>query len=377
MVRFIHTSDWQLGMTRHFLSEEAQARFTQARFDAIRAIGRIAVEERCEFVVVCGDVFESNQVDRRTVLRALEALGTVSVPVYLLPGNHDPLDPGSVFHSSTFRECKSSNVHVIEGTTPIEITPGVEVVGAPWTSKRPLRDLVASVSPELGPSHGTTRVFLAHGAIDILSPDRENPALIRLAGAEASLADGRIHYLALGDRHSLTPVGETGRIWYSGTPEPTDFDEGAPGHVLVVEVGPQGVTASKRELGTWRFIKNRFDLASDADLDALEAWLAELDNKERTILRLSFRGTLTLRQHARLESIIERAKDLFASVEIPDGESDLAILPGDSDFAELELSGFARTTTERLRHSAEGGGPTARTARDALALLVRLAGGSS
>jgi len=42
MIRFLHTSDWQLGMTRSFLSEEAQARYTQARFDAIRTMGRIA-----------------------------------------------------------------------------------------------------------------------------------------------------------------------------------------------------------------------------------------------------------------------------------------------------------------------------------------------
>ena len=35
-VRFLHTSDWQLGMTRHFLEGEAQARYSAARIDAIR-----------------------------------------------------------------------------------------------------------------------------------------------------------------------------------------------------------------------------------------------------------------------------------------------------------------------------------------------------
>ena len=73
MTRFLHTSDWQLGMTRHFLSEGAQERYSQARFDAIRTMGRIAKEENCQFMLVCGDAFESNQVDRKTVARALEA----------------------------------------------------------------------------------------------------------------------------------------------------------------------------------------------------------------------------------------------------------------------------------------------------------------
>jgi len=74
VTRFLHTGDWQLGMTRHFFSEGVQERFAQSRFDAIRELGRIAEEENCQFMVVCGDVFESYQVDRKTVSRALEAL---------------------------------------------------------------------------------------------------------------------------------------------------------------------------------------------------------------------------------------------------------------------------------------------------------------
>jgi hypothetical protein len=38
---------------------------------------------------VCGDSFESNQVDRKTVARTIEALKEVPVPVYLLPSIKD------------------------------------------------------------------------------------------------------------------------------------------------------------------------------------------------------------------------------------------------------------------------------------------------
>ena len=86
MIRFLHTGDW-FGMTRHFFSKGVQERFAQSRFDAIRELGRIAKEEDCQFMVVCGDVFESNLVDRKTVSRALEALKDVLVYVYLLQGN--------------------------------------------------------------------------------------------------------------------------------------------------------------------------------------------------------------------------------------------------------------------------------------------------
>ncbi len=66
-------------------------------------------------MVVSGDVFElQTQVDRQTVVRALEALGQVSLPVYLLPGNHDPLNEGSVYRSQAFLKHKPANIHILE-----------------------------------------------------------------------------------------------------------------------------------------------------------------------------------------------------------------------------------------------------------------------
>jgi len=53
---FLHTSNWQLGITRHFFSEEVYERFAQFRFYAIRELGRIAKEEDCQFMVVYGDI---------------------------------------------------------------------------------------------------------------------------------------------------------------------------------------------------------------------------------------------------------------------------------------------------------------------------------
>ena len=41
-VRFLHTSDWQLGMTRHYLEGEAQSRYTGDRVETIRRIGELA-----------------------------------------------------------------------------------------------------------------------------------------------------------------------------------------------------------------------------------------------------------------------------------------------------------------------------------------------
>jgi DNA repair exonuclease SbcCD nuclease subunit len=372
-VRFLHSADWQLGMTRHFLSAEAQARFSQARIDAIRSLGGLAAETGAAFLVVSGDVFETNQVSPQTVRRALDALASVPVPVFLLPGNHDPLDAGSVFRSPTFVNGCPPHVNVLEDAAPQMVpgAPGIELVGAPWFTKRPLSDLVADACAQLVPTDGVRRVLVAHGAAEI---SFDNPAAIRVADAEAALADGRIAYLALGDRHSTTPVGSSGRIWYAGAPEPTDYDELDAGNALLVELRDDGrCEVTKRRTGTWRFARERFDLDGADGIDALGAWLDALVPKDRTIVKLTLVGTVSLSANARLEALLEHQRDLFGAIEQWQRHTELVVRPDDDDFADLPLSGFAAEALAALRADAAGAGPDAVAARDALALLVRFA----
>ena len=202
MVRFLHTSDWQLGMTRRFLSPEAQSRFTDARIQAIRTIGSLARERGASFVIVAGDVFESNMVDRQLVLRTLEALKEARATFYLLPGNHDPLDAGSVFRSNVFVNNCPSNVVVLDGEA-VEAAPGVTLLSAPWRSKKQTTDPIAEACASAAGVSGI-KVLVGHGQSEEYTPESDKPDLIRTAAAEAAIAAGAVHYIALGDRHSRT-----------------------------------------------------------------------------------------------------------------------------------------------------------------------------
>lgn len=373
MIRFLHTSDWQLGMTRHFLSEGSQERYSQARFDAIRTMGHIAKDENCQFMLVCGDVFESNQVDRKTVARALEALKEVSVPVFILPGNHDPLNAAAVYRSSTFIDRKPAHVHVIENASPIRIADDVELVGAVWMSKRPVTNPVEEALANLQPANGIVRICAAHGAVDRLTPDPESAGVIALAALERAIVENRIHFVALGDRHSLTEVSENGRVWYSGTPEATDFSEMKPGYALVVDVDGEHVAAREVKIGQWQFIQREIELNTTDDVESLGKWLENTENKERTVLQLVLVGSLTLSLQDTLQAHLITAKDVFAAFDVQDDR--LLVVPDDTDFADLGFSGFADATVQQLRAKIEAGGDEGNTARDALMLLLRLARG--
>jgi DNA repair exonuclease SbcCD nuclease subunit len=378
-MRFLHTADWQLGMTRHFLAGDAQPRYSAARRDAVAGLGALAAEVGAEFVVVAGDVFEHNQLAPRVIGQSLEAMRAIGIPVYLLPGNHDPLDASSVYTGALFTAECPDNVVVLDRAGVHHVRSGVEIVAAPWRSKAPTTDLVAEVLEDLTPGP-VTRILIAHGGVDVLDPDRDKPSLIRLAKLDDALGRGAVHYVALGDKHSLTEVGGSGRVWYSGSPEVTNFDdvESDPGHVLVVDIDDRdprrAVTVESRHVGQWRFATMHRRVDTSRDIADLDMNLDLLTEKDRTVVRLALTGSLTVTDRAALDACMDRYARLFAWLGLWERHTELAVIPADGEFTDLSIGGFAAAAVEELVATArEGDARSAADAQAALALLLRLA----
>ncbi|MGV0688163.1 metallophosphoesterase family protein [Mycolicibacterium thermoresistibile] len=380
-MRFLHTADWQLGMTRHWLNGEAQPRYSAARREAVAELGALAERTGAEFIVVAGDVFDDNQLPPREISLSLEAMRGIGVPVYLLPGNHDPLDAASVYTSALFiRECPD-NVVVLDRAGCHEVRPGLQLVAAPWRSKAPTTDLVAEVLADV-PADGVTRVVVAHGGVDILDPDRDKPSLIRLDVLHDALGRGAVHYVALGDKHSRTEVGSSGRIWYSGSPEVTNYDdiESDPGHVLLVDIDeddPQRpVRVEPHRVGRWKFVTLRRTVDTNRDIADLDINLDCLADKERTVVRLALTGSLSVTDKAALDACLDKYARRFAALTTWERHTDIAVLPADGEFDDLGVGGFAAAAVDELVALARSEGEEADDARGALALLLRLAEGA-
>jgi DNA repair exonuclease SbcCD nuclease subunit len=382
-MRFLHTADWQLGMTRHFLAGDAQPRYSAARRDAVAGLGALAIETDAEFVVVSGDVFEHNQLAPQVISQSLEAMRAIGIPVYLLPGNHDPLDASSVYTSALFKAERPDNVIVLDRDGVWDVRPGVQLVVAPWRTKAPTADLAAAVLRGL-PADGTTRILVAHGGVDVLDPDPGKPSLIRMAGLSDAVDRGAVHYVALGDKHSRTCVGHSGRVWYSGSPEVTNFDdvEADPGHVLVVDVDEADpahpVSVESHDIGRWRFVTLHRQVDDSRDITDLDLNLDLLPNKERTVVRLGLTGTLTVTDRAALDSCLDKYARLFAWLGTWERHTSIAVMPADGEFDDLGIGGFAAAAVDELVSTARSGdGEAAQDAQGALGLLLRLAGGSA
>lgn len=245
--------------------------------------------------------------------------------------------------------------------------------------KAPTTDLAAAVLDGLS-GDGDTRILVAHGGVDVLDPDPGKPSLIRLATLEDALARGVVHYVALGDKHSVTKVGDSGRVWYSGSPEVTNFDdvEADPGHVLVVDIDEadprRTVTVDVRRVGRWRFLTLRRQVDDSRDIADLDVNLDQLTDKDRTVVRLALTGSLTVTDRAALDACLDKYSRVFAWLGLWERHSELTVIPADGEFGDLGVGGFAAAAVDELVATARSGsGEAAEDAQAALALLLRLA----
>lgn len=380
---FIHTSDLQLGMRRKFLSPEAQSRFDDARLRSVTRLGELAQERGAEFIVVAGDVFEHNSLEPTTLGRALEVLRKLPVPVYLLPGNHDPLVADSIFHRTEGIE----GVTVLADSEPVVVRQGVEIVGAPLLTKHASEDLCAKAIRGLVPTEAI-RILVGHGAVEGFG-EEDAQALIDVVHLDAAIEQGVIDYVALGDTHSTASLSASKRVWFSGAPETTDYFDRTPGvaggevdsgNALLVTVDKDGLHArvevEKVPVGTWTFEARSWEVTGADDVVDVVADLKAYPEKDRTVIKYALTGTLGLEDTRTLERELADLEPVFAALYPRERLMSLHLEPDDEEMENLPLTGFAKEAMRELVGQAAGDSAASdaqrATARDAVNLLFRL-----
>jgi len=367
-------------MNRVFFSAEAQARYTDDQFAGLAKLAALANDYEVAAVVVAGDVFDDVIPDRRIVNRTVEALKQFDVPVFLLPGNHDPSSPESVWLNSSLSAKLPANVIVMDESSVGVLCEGrLEIVGAPWTSKRPDRDLVAErLSALEATGASTVRVLVGHGGVDAINPDPGNLNLIRLSEVEDAIQKGFIHYLALGDRHSALPIGNSGRIWYSGASLMTNFREdfATTNRALIVELEPE-FTVREIEIGEWEFRRVEISASGRDLVRAVKSEIDRTGDRGRRAVRFVLEGTVSLAERAEIDQLIDEAGDLYGSIGLSKRSGNLAVVADDEDLEKLHLGGYGDAAVAELVEMSRNGGEEAEDALLALRTLFRLIEGVS
>src|SRR6476646_10223170 len=70
----------------------------------LRGVLETAREFGADIVILAGDTFDNHQVTTATIDRAGMLLADAGLPVVILPGNHDPATPDSIWLRGRFDE---------------------------------------------------------------------------------------------------------------------------------------------------------------------------------------------------------------------------------------------------------------------------------
>ena len=168
-----------------------------------------------DVVLLAGDVFEHNRLPEALLERAAGLLACCGMKVVMLPGNHDPLTPDSVYRRCGMAEAENVSVlGLTHGEAVLFPALDLEIWGV---AHRDYGDMAPLATAR--PRSTRWQVAMAHGhyqgAAD--SGAAHRPSWII---SDADIAATGADYLALGHWNRPVRVGN-GSVpaWYSGSPD--------------------------------------------------------------------------------------------------------------------------------------------------------------
>jgi DNA repair exonuclease SbcCD nuclease subunit len=349
-MRFVHTSDWQIGKTFRFADDASQL-LRDERLEAVTRLGQLARAEGAPAVLVAGDVYDVETPAERTLRQPVERMRAFpDIEWHLIPGNHDshtPRGPWERLLRLNASERLPGNIHLHLAPEPVAIAGAAAwLVPAVLTRRHAAADPTEAMDTATTPE-GVIRVGLAHGSIRSFGTDESSTN--NLIAIDRPQRAG-LTYLALGDWHGAQGIGE--RCWYSGTPEIDDFGTGGRGggEALVVEIdGPRAVpVVSHHRVGRFGWQRMGMALHNATDIDILETRLRNLSSDLGAVLVwLNVNGALSLAEREAFESRIQHGVGSVLRVLRLD-DAGLVPRPTSADLETIDHAGFVRTAADQL-----------------------------
>ena len=349
-LKLLHTADWHLGRRFPAFERDQEVLLTRARLEVLGRILNVAASRNVDAVLCAGDLFDQPSPPEEWWRGALGELARRDWqrPVVLLPGNHDPFTPTSVYHPShPFRAGLPDFVHVVDRPDwQLPIGDNAVVLANPCTSHAGQSNLVEKLPPR-EPGDERIRIGLIHGQTFDIDGHQTNFPIAR-GSAEARGLD----YLAIGDTHAFREVEPNAHAptVYPGAPEATNFGERDTGKVALVFFPldrRRRARVESEQVGTWTWREVRCD-----SLVELKALSAEPD-LQHTVVRLTLDMALPMAEYDEAERILDELGGSEATtprVGVLDVRRERFRLAADAEVKlDDSLPEVLRVTAERLR----------------------------
>ena len=303
-IRILHAADFHLDSPFENLTAEKAAQRRAEQRQLLRRLTQEAAGRQVQIVLLSGDLFDSAACFRQTEDELRDALRALQVPVFIAPGNHDCVLPGSPYLTLTWPE----NVHIFTEHR-LQCVPvpelGVRVWGAAFTdieSQNMLEGFEAVKQPD------TLDLMVIHGQAG--QPEsRYNPVR-----KEDILRSG-MDYIAFGHSHRESGLLQEGETWYAwpGCPEGRGFDETGEKYIYFLELSETDCRLEKCSIAQRCYRVLHVDMSGEADPVQT---LPPREETYRDICRLVLEGEID--EPLDIPSLYRTLEDRFYALEIRD-----------------------------------------------------------
>ncbi|MCX2744267.1 DNA repair exonuclease [Mangrovivirga sp. M17] len=230
---FFHTGDVHLDSPLKGIKANNRIlakKLADASYDTFKTLIKHAVQDKADFVLICGDLFDSEKKSIKTILFLKEQFDELlenDIKVIAIAGNHDPYfswPEDLIRHKALylFDPGKVSSL-IVESRKGIK----VNFTGYSYNSKA-LRESIHSqyeISKE-----ADFNIALLHGSAGDIKNEHHRYAPFNIS----ELKNSEFDYWALGHIHKPEILGE--RMAYCGIPQPRNFKELSGGNYLRVNL---------------------------------------------------------------------------------------------------------------------------------------------
>jgi DNA repair exonuclease SbcCD nuclease subunit len=366
MLKLLHTADLHLGLESAQFEPDARRRLARARLEVARAILSVAEQYAVDAVLWAGDIFDTPEPSEdwwRGFADVLTNRHGWARPIVLLPGNHDPIKPSSVYHADhPFRALLPAWAHVVDSDTfELQLGDDAVVVAAPCRSMAGAEDLALCL-PCREDGDGRIRVGLVHGSTFDMEGYQTSFPIARDAPQQRGL-----DYLAVGDTHAFRVISDNGMapIVYPGAPEQTRFGESGTGQVAVVAIPRAGARPIIQQIGVGRWTWREETVTS---LESLRRIASE--DLSTTVLRLRLDMSIAVSDEKSVDQLIRLLRGDAAN----SGRAGAFILDGSGlrvEVGDVNIEG-APETLSVVATKLAAAAPVDDEARRALQLLYRM-----
>ena len=222
MIKILHSSDWHLDSPLQGRGSRQTRLLRRNLLEIPGKVAQLCRQEHCDLMVLPGDLFDGGYT-QESYQAVYDALQEAAVPVFIAPGNHDPLTSDSPW----LRELWPDNVHIFKHAAIESVALkdlDCRVYGAGFESMD-CPGLLAGFRAEQTEQYA---VGVFHG-----DPTQINSPYCPITSLQ--VAQSELTYLALGHVHKGDSFQESKTLCaWPGCPMGRGYDEQGQKGVLIV-----------------------------------------------------------------------------------------------------------------------------------------------